>query len=151
MPLLPQIITTGRRCRTQGVDVHQREPGRAVAEQQHHLGSGPRDPRRDRVPEAGAQAAVRAGIEPAARLARLDVLARVADEVAAVADHHGVRFEQRGELAVDPHRVDRVGVAGQQPGVAATRRFASLRQLWAASPAPTTASGLTAAPRWSVR
>ena len=91
----------------QRVDVHQRESGRAVAEQQDHLCGRPGDPGRDRVAEAGAEAAVWTGIEPAARLLWLDVLARVADEIAAVADHHGVRLKQPGKLAVDSQRVNR--------------------------------------------
>ena len=79
----------------QGVDVHQREAGRAVAEQQHDLGGRPGHRAAIGVAKAGAQAAVRAGVEPAAWLPRLDVLARVADEVAAVADDDGVGLEQR--------------------------------------------------------
>ena len=60
---------------------------------------------------------VRPGIQPAPRLSRLDVLARVGDEVAAVADHHGVGIEDPAQLAVDPHGVNGVCLAGQQRGV----------------------------------
>ena len=98
----------------EGVDVHQREAGRAVAEQQHHLAAGRASRAADRVAEPGAQAAVRAGVEPAAGCLRLDVLPGERHEVAAVADHDRVVGQPAGELAVDPRGVDRVGVAGEQ-------------------------------------
>src|SRR5262249_31515764 len=77
----------------------------------------PGDPGSYRVAEPRAEAPVRPGIQPAAWLARLDVLARVADEVAAIADHDRVGLKQRRELAVNPHRVDREGAAGKQLGI----------------------------------
>src|SRR5262249_56253701 len=54
----------------QGVDVHQGEPGGAVTEQQDDLSLRAGDPGRYRVAEAGTQAPVGPGIQPAARLTR---------------------------------------------------------------------------------
>ena len=79
-------------------------------------------PGRDRGAEAGAEAAVGAGVEPAAGALGLDELAGEADEVAAVADHDGVVGEPGDELAVDAGGVDRVGLGGQQLVVARGRR-----------------------------
>ena len=71
-------------------------------------------PGRDRRAEAGAEAAVGAGVEPAAGPLRLDVLAGEGDEVAAVADDDRVVREARDQLAVDAGGVDRVGLGGEQ-------------------------------------
>ena len=56
---------------------------------------GPHRPRRDRVAHPVAEAAVRAGVEPAAGLEDLDVLAGVRHEVAAVADDDRVAGRAR--------------------------------------------------------
>ena len=85
----------------QRVGVHQAEARRTVAEQDDDLGVGSGDPRRDGVAHAVAEASVRAGVEPAAGLVHLDVLAGVGREVAAVADHHGVPRQPSAQLAVD--------------------------------------------------
>src|SRR6266536_2786105 len=98
----------------QRVHVHQRQARRAVAEQQHDLRARAGRAGGDRVAQAGAEAAVGAGVQPRARPGGLDVAAGERDEVAAVADHHGVVAEQLAELPVDPGRVDGVGVARQQ-------------------------------------
>src|SRR4029453_1349647 len=89
------------------VDVHEREPGGAVAEQGHHLAIRGRDPGRDRVPHAGAEAAVGPTVEPAPGLVHRDVAPGVGDEVAAVAHHHGVAVQPPRQLAVDPGGHDR--------------------------------------------
>ena len=99
------------------VDVHQREAGGAVAEQQHHLAAGSGQPGGDRVAQTGAEAAVGPGVQPAAGRLRLDVLPGERHEVAAVADHDRVVGQPAVELAVDPHRVHRVGVAVEQRAV----------------------------------
>jgi hypothetical protein len=52
---------------------------------------------------------------------RLEVLARVGDEVAAVADHHRVLVEQPGKLAIDTQRMNGVGARGQQRAVGGHR------------------------------
>ena len=92
------------------VELHAGEPEGAVAEQQRDLAVGMGELGADRLAGAGAEAAVRAGVHPAAGLVGVDNLARVADEVAAVADHDRVAVEDVGELAVDPHRVQRGAV-----------------------------------------
>ena len=66
-----------------------------------------RDFRADRLARAGAEAAERARVHPAARLVGVDVAARVGDEVTAVADDDRVAVEHLVEFAVDPHRVER--------------------------------------------
>ena len=62
--------------------------------------------------ETGAEAAVGAGVEPAAGALRLDVLAREGDEVAAVTDDDRVLGKAGDQLAVDPGGVDRVSLGG---------------------------------------
>src|SRR5208283_5616845 len=76
-----------------------------------------REPGRDRVAEAGAQAAERPGVQPPAGTLRLDVLAGEGDEIAAVPDDDRVVVEYLEQLAVDPGRMHRIGVAGQQRAV----------------------------------
>ena len=79
-------------------------------EQQHDLPVGMGDARRDRVPHAGAEAAVGTGVEPAPRLIRVHQLAGVGHEVTPVADDDRVAVEHLAQLAVDAGRVDRIGV-----------------------------------------
>ena len=101
----------------QRVGVHQAEAGGPVAEQGDDLGVGPRHPGRDGVAQPVAEAAVRAGVEPAPGLEHLDVLAGVRGEVAAVADHDGVARQPPAQLAVHPARLDRVVAGGEQRGL----------------------------------
>ena len=98
----------------QGVGVQQGKAGRAVPQQQHHLGGRAGDPGRDRVAKARAQAAVGAGVQPPAGAFRLDVFTGVGNEVSAVPDHHGIVVEHPGQFPVDAHGMDRVRVGGQQ-------------------------------------
>jgi len=58
-------------------------------------------------PGAGAEAAERARVHPAAGLVGVDVAARVGDEVTAVADDDRIAVEYLIQFAVDPHRVER--------------------------------------------
>ena len=61
----------------------------------------------DRLAGAGAEAAEGPGVHPRPRLVGRDDLARVGDEVAAVADHDRVAVEHLGQALVDAHRVQR--------------------------------------------
>src|SRR5215813_8133506 len=58
-----------------------------------------------RLSGAGAQAAERARVHPAARLEGLDEAARIGDEVAAVADHDRVTVENFPQLLVNADRM----------------------------------------------
>ena len=107
MPLLPITPTTFDAVARERVELHPREAEGAVAEQQHDLALGVRELRRERVAGARPQAAERARVQPAARLVGVDRAAGEGDEVAAVADDDRVAVEQRVELGVDPHRVQR--------------------------------------------
>ncbi len=71
------------------------------------------DARGHGVPHARTKAPVGTRVEPAPGLVGLDELAGVGHEVTAVADHHRVAVEAPPQLAVDPRRVDRVGVGLQ--------------------------------------
>src|SRR5580692_11064032 len=93
IPLLPQIITTGSPCRTR-VSTSISENPAAPSPSSSTTWADGRE--------------IRARIEPPARAAGLDVLARVGHEVPAVADHHGVVVQHPGQLTVDAHRVDGV-------------------------------------------
>src|SRR5436853_3710 len=77
----------------QRLEIAEREADRAVAEQQHDLTVRVRDPRGQRVPGPHAEAAVRTGIEERAGVEALDELARIRDEVAAVADDDRLAIE----------------------------------------------------------
>ena len=101
MPLLPTIAMTFDAVPHERLEVAEREADRAVAEQQHDLPVGMRDAGRERVARSHAEAAVRPGIEERPRLVAVDELARVRDEVAAVADHDRVAVEPLAQLAVD--------------------------------------------------
>ena len=72
------------------------------------------DASRHRVPHPVAEAPVGAGVEPTAGPMDLDVLAGVRHEVTAVADHDCIAIEPLAQLAVDPSRLDRIAVRGQQ-------------------------------------
>ncbi len=109
-PVVPHHADHADPVARERVELHPREAERAVAEQQHDLPLRMRELGCQRVAGAGAQASERAGIEPAARLVRRHDAPRVGDEVAAVADHDGVAVEDRSQLAVDPHRVQRRAV-----------------------------------------
>src|SRR6185437_4243238 len=100
--VVPADYDHGQPVPDQRVRVHQREAGRAVAEQQDDLHGRMGDPGRDGVAQAGTQAAERAGIKPSAGPERLDVFTRERDEVAAVPDDHGVVVQDLEQLAVDP-------------------------------------------------
>ena len=131
MPLLPTIAVTLHAVAHERLEVAEREPDRAVAEHQHDLTVGMRERGRERVARAHAQAAVRPGIEERARLVAVDELARVRDEVAAVADHDRVAVEALAQLAVDARRLDRrrVGLerSAARPRASRPRRRAAAR------------------------
>ena len=110
MPLLPITADDVHAVARERVELHAREAEGAVAEQQHDLALGARELRRQRVAGAGAEAAERPRVEPAAGLVAVDDAARVGDEVAAVADHDRVAVEHLGELGVQAHRVQRRAV-----------------------------------------
>jgi len=102
------------------VPLHAAEAERAVAEQQHDLALGSRQPGRQGVARPAAEAAERTGVQPAARLIGLARATGVGGEVAAVADHDRVPVEQLAELHVDaqgmqrrPRIVQRLRLAGQ--------------------------------------
>ena len=104
MPLLPHDDHHRQLVANERVDVHQREAGGAVAEHHDDLRVGTGDAGGDRVAHAGAETAVGAGVEPATRLVRVDVLAGVRHEVAAVAHHDRVAVESPAHLAVHAGR-----------------------------------------------
>src|SRR2546427_1330596 len=81
-----------------------------------------------RITEARAEAAVGTGIHPAAGLVRVDELAGVGDEVAAVTDHDRVAIEARDQLAVDARRVNRIAIAGQLGALGLTPRSLLIAQ-----------------------
>src|SRR5205085_7273455 len=89
------------------VEVPEREPQRAVAPHHDDLPPGMREGGGERVPAPRAEAAVRPGVEEAAGLVRVDVLAGVRHEVAAVADDDRVAAEPAPEPAVGARRPDR--------------------------------------------
>ena len=95
------------------VELHAREAEGAVAQQQAHLPVGVGELGRQRVARARAQAAERARVHPAAGLVGVDHAAGVGDEVAAVADHHGVAVEHLAQLVVEAQRVQRRAVVGE--------------------------------------
>ena len=107
--MLPTIITTSMPKPDERVEVAEREPDRAVAEQQDELAVRVRDAGRERVARPHPEAPERAGVEEAAGLVAVDELAGVRHEVAAVADHDRVAVEARPQLAVDALRLDRRG------------------------------------------
>src|SRR5688500_8651571 len=71
------------------------------------------EPRRHRVAGPHTEATERTGIEPTPRLVRRHLTARVRDEVAAVTDNDGVAIEQRDEVPVHAHGMDRAGIGTQ--------------------------------------
>src|SRR5262249_46260283 len=81
-------------------EVAEREAGRAIAEEQHHLAVGCGESGRERVARPHAEAAVRAGIEERAGTVGVDELPGVRHEVAAVADHDRVAVEAPAQFAV---------------------------------------------------
>src|SRR3954465_12080554 len=87
------------------VELHPGEPEGPVARQQAALLVGPGELRGQRVAGPGAQAPVRARVQPAAGRVGVDDAAGVRDEVPAVADDHGVAVEHLAELLVQAHRV----------------------------------------------
>ena len=113
----------------QAVDVEQRKAGRPVAHHHDHLAIGAGDARRHGVAHAGAKAAVRAWVEPAPGLVRVDVLAGVRNEIAAVAHHHGVTIEQLAQLAIDARRLDGIAVCAQQRCVVGRERTFGIAQV----------------------
>ena len=112
----------------------------AVAEQQADLALRMGELGADRLAGAGAEAAERARVHPAARLVGLDEAARVGDEVAAVADHDRVAVEHLAQLLVDADRVQRrAGVVQLRPArrrASPPRPRAAARARRAASAAP---------------
>src|SRR5262249_18384094 len=88
-----------------------------VAHEYADLPVGVRDPGTDRVPHAGAEAAVRAGVEPGTGPGRLQIPPGVRDEVAAVADGDRVGVQDLAKLAVDPGRPDGIRVGRHVGGV----------------------------------
>ena len=114
MPLFPTIITTGSRCRTSESTSISEKPAAPSPSSTTTCRSGCTVLRRDRIAHPAAETAVRAGVEPGAGLVDLDVLAGVRHEVAAVADDDRVGVEHLAQLTVDPGRLDRVGVGGEQ-------------------------------------
>ena len=66
------------------------------------------------VPQAGAQTAVGAGIQPVARQVGVHEPPGVGHEVAAVADHHRISIQHLAQLAVHPGGNDGIGRGGQQ-------------------------------------
>ena len=111
------IPTTGRSWRIIVSNSRPREAEGAVAEQADDLAVGEGGLGADRLARAGAEAAVGAGVHPAAGLVGVDDAAGVRDEVAAVADHDRVAVEHLGELAVDPQRVQRGAVVVELVGL----------------------------------
>ena len=100
------------------------------------------------APSAGAEAAVRARVEPAAGALGLDELAGEGHEVAAVADHDRVVGEPGEQLAVDPGRVDRVGL-GAAAGRGRARRPRRPRSCSSRDPRATSRACAAAARRRS--
>ena len=126
MPLLPMTPTTADAVARERVELHPREAERAVAEQQHDLALGMGELRRQRVAGPRPEAAERPRVQPAAGREGLDHAPGVGDEVAAVADDDRVAVEQRAELAVDAHRMQRRALVGQQRALARARSSSSV-------------------------
>src|SRR4029079_18185720 len=81
-----------------------------VAEHGYELGTRSASRRAQCVAGPGSETTVRPRIEKGARKVRVDVLAGVGDEVAAVADDDRVAIEHRSQLTVDARRRDRRGI-----------------------------------------
>src|SRR4051794_28281289 len=101
------------------------------------------DARSHGVTEAGAEAAVGTGVEPATRLVGLDQPPGPRHEVAAVSDYHRIAVELLGQLAVDPGRVHRVAVGLDPLPFVLARRVLLVAQLGD----PRLVIGAVAAPR----
>src|SRR5215213_6875539 len=95
------------------VELEAREAEGAVAEQQADLALRVRDLGGKRRARAGAEAAIGARVHPATGLVGLDHASGERDEVAPVADHHGVAVQHLGKLAVHAHGVQRRAVVGE--------------------------------------
>ena len=126
----------------QRVGVHQREAAAPSPSSSTTCAEGPGQPGRDRVAQPGAEAAERPRVQPPARPGGLDVPARERDEVAAVTDDHRVLVQYREQFAVDPGRMHRLGLAGQQRHGRGLRGLDRLGQ----PPAQSSQVGLTPAP-----
>ena len=91
----------------QGVELHPREPERAISQQEHHLAVGVGQLGRQGVSRPRSEAPEGAAIHPAAGLVRVDRPARVGVEGAAVAHDHRVPVQQPGQLPEHAHRMQR--------------------------------------------
>ena len=126
------------------VELHPGEAERAVAEQQHDLAVGVGELGRQRVARPAAEAAERAGVQPAARLVGVDDAAGVGDEVAAVAD----RRSRRGRAPRRARRRRASGAAARGRRRAARARPRASRSRSRAGARPSRAvSGAGRAPR----
>ena len=116
--LFPQTITTGRSWRTSESTSISEKPAAPSPSSSDDLSRRSGDPGGDGGTKSGAETAIGARVEPATGALRLDELAGEAHEVATVADHHRVVGQPRHELAIDPGRVDRVGLGREECGIA---------------------------------
>ena len=100
MPLLPMTPTTFTPWRASVSNSMPLKPNAPSPSEQDDLAVGVRELGGERVAGAGAQAAERARVQPAARLVGVDDAPGVGDEVAAVADDDRVAVEHLAELVV---------------------------------------------------